>query len=147
MDYGPADMRARVPTVFCAALLCLSLTACKKQRYDFDTKAPAHAGQVEVLLKVDKTGNGEIELNFEHLAPPERIDGSLQAYVVWIQSAGKDPHKLGVLKYKAKKRTGSLSATFSDDKMKLIVTLEKNPQVDMPTGTRVLEADVVAPKP
>ncbi len=134
------------------ALLTLSLAlaftvGCKKQTYDFDTKAPAHAGQAELVLKVDKTGNGEISITLEHLAPPQRIDASLNTYVVWIQSAGKDPHKLGILDYKEKKRVGTLNATYSEDQMKIIVTLEKDSSTDVPTGARVLEQDVIAPQP
>ncbi|EDM75556.1 hypothetical protein PPSIR1_13645 [Plesiocystis pacifica SIR-1] len=138
-------MRALLPIA--TSLVLLAAAGCNKQSYKFDTKSPAHAGQGEVVLKVDKkTGNGTIELTVEHLAPPERIDGSMRAYVVWVASAGKDPHKLGVLEYKAKKRAGSLSATFSDDEMQIIVTLEKDPSVDTPTGVRVVEQDVIAPK-
>ncbi len=135
------------PLAALSLLALCSLSGCKKQSYDFETNSPATAGQVEIVMKVDKTGNGDIKLEFEHLAPPEKVDSSLRAYVVWIESAGKDPHKLGVLKYKAKKRAGSLEATYSDDKMKIIVTLEEDPAVDVPTGTRVLAADVIAPKP
>ncbi|PRP90738.1 hypothetical protein ENSA5_61720 [Enhygromyxa salina] len=122
------------------------LGGCKKQKYEFDTKSPAHAGQAELVLAVDKTGNGTIKLEFTHLAPPERIDSSFRSYVVWAQSDGKDPHKLGILEYSEKKRTGTLDATFSDDRMKIIVTLEKDTSVNMPVGTRVLEQEVTAPK-
>ncbi|NVB40521.1 hypothetical protein G6O69_21955 [Pseudenhygromyxa sp. WMMC2535] len=137
----------------CSPLLALALLAlpalggCNKQRYELDTKSPANAGRVEIVLTVDKTGNGDISLTFEHLAPPQHIDESLSAYVVWVESAGKDAHKLGVLRYKPKKRTGELEATYSQDKMKIIVTLEEDTNVDAPTGARVLEAEVVAPKP
>lgn len=135
------------PALFTLAL-AFATVGCKKQTYDFDTRSPAHAGQAEVVLTVDKkTGNGKIEFSFEHLAPPERIDKSLRAYVAWAQSDGKDPYKLGVIDYKEKKRSGTLEATFSDDQMKIIVTIEKDPSVDAPVGTRVIESDVVAPKP
>ena len=138
-------MRKLAPLVPCLALLLLA-PGCNKAKYNFDTNAPAHAGIADVVLKVDKTGNGALELNFEHLAPPERIDGALKAYVAWVQPEGKEPYKLGIIKYKAKKRAGSLTATFSDDKFKLLVTLEKDQSVDTPTGTKVLAADLVAPK-
>ena len=140
-------MRHHAPALAIAALALPLLGACKKEHYEYETRSPANAGMVEIDMKVDKTGNGDITLSFEHLAPPEHIDSSLRSYVVWVESGGKDPYKLGVLEYKAKKRSGSLSATYSDDQMKIIVTVEKDPKVDAPVGTRVLEADVIGPKP
>ncbi|PRP90737.1 hypothetical protein ENSA5_61710 [Enhygromyxa salina] len=144
-------MGHRAPaSVVCALLTLLTLLplgACSNKRtYEFETSPPANAGEVELALWVDKTGNGRIKLEFEHLAPPSRIDPSLQSYVVWATSDGRDPYKLGIVVYDAKKRTGSLDATFSNDWLKVIVTLEKDGLVATPTGTRVLEQVIVAPQ-
>lgn len=122
------------------------MSGCNKQKYDVETTSPANAGQAQIVLSVDKTGNGKISLAFEHLAAPERIDPKLKAYVVWGTADGKDPYKIGILDYSAKKRTGSLDATFADDRLTIMVTLEENANVAAPVGVRVLEQVVVAPK-
>ncbi|KIG11758.1 hypothetical protein DB30_02553 [Enhygromyxa salina] len=121
-------------------------SGCKKQKYDVETTSPANAGQVQIVLSLDKTGNGKITFAFEHLPPPQRVDDSLKAYVVWGTADGKDPYKIGVLNYNAKKRSGTLEATFADDRLTVLVTLEEDPSVPAPVGARVLEQVVVAPK-
>lgn len=139
-------MGPSVNYLLAATLLTLPVIGCNKQTYDVETNSPASAGQGKIVLSLDKTGNGKIGMTFEHLAPPQRIDDTLKAYVVWGTADGKDPYKLGILDYNPKKRTGSLDATFADDRMTIIVTLQENPNVAAPTGVRVLEQVIVAPK-
>lgn len=124
----------------------VSVSGCNKQKYDVETTSPANAGQVQIVLSLNKTGNGTITMHFEHMPPPKRVEKSLRAYVVWGTSDGKDPYKLGIVDYDEKKRSGSLEATFSDDRMTIIVTLEQDPNTNTPIGARVLEQVVVAPK-
>lgn len=143
-SYGAAMSKLRSMLILSLALAVVP--ACKKTTYQFETSAPATAGLAEIVMTVDKTGNGEITFEFEHLAPPKNIDSSLAAYVVWMQIEGKDPAKLGVLEFKDKKRFGSLSATYSAQQMKIIVTVETNPSASAPIGARILEVDVTAPR-
>ena len=134
-----------IATVLALPLMFAS-SGCNKQKYDVETTSPANAGQAQLVLSVDKTGNGTITMDFQHLPPPKRIEESLQAYVVWGTSDGKDPYKLGIVEYDEKKRSGSLEATFADDRMTIVVTLEQDPNTNAPIGARVLEQVVVAPK-
>ena len=129
-----------------ALLLLPLLGGCKRQKYEVKTRSPAHAGQAEIVVRADATGNGKIDLEFSHLAPPKRVDSSFASYVVWMASNGGTPYKLGVLEYNAKRRTGSLDATFSEDRMRIIVTLERDSAVGLPTGPRVLDMALVVPK-
>ncbi|PRQ06194.1 hypothetical protein ENSA7_41120 [Enhygromyxa salina] len=129
-----------------AFMLAPAIGGCSQQKYDVDTRPPATAGHAEIVLTADKTGNGQLSMELEHLPPPQQIDPSLQYYVVWATADGRDPYKLGVLDYDAKDRTGKLDATFSDDRLTLIVTLEKDATVSAPLGARVLEQVVIAPR-
>ena len=132
---------------FAALSLTLSLLllpACKRN-YNVETTAPATAGKAHITLDRDKTGNGTIALDFEYLAAPTDIDPSLSEYVVWIQIEGKEPHKLGILKYNEKKRSGKLSASYSDDQFIVSMTVEQDPAASAPAGAKVLEIPVVAP--
>jgi hypothetical protein len=139
-------MRLRGSYLLATILLTVPVVGCKKQTYEVETNSPASAGQGEIVLTLDKTGNGRITLAFEHLAPPQRVDGTLNAYVVWGTADGKDPYKLGTLVYNPKKRSGTLDATFADDRLTIIMTLQEDQNVAAPTGVRVLEQVVVAPK-
>ena len=123
----------------------LLFTAACKRNYSVETSAPATAGLAHITLDRDKTGNGTIDLEFEHLAAPKDIDPSLSTYIVWGQVEGKDPFKIGILDYKEKKRTAKLSATYSDDKFTLTVTVETDPSTSAPTGAKILDLPVVAP--
>lgn len=132
---------------FAALSLTLSLLllpACKR-KYDVETTAPATAGKAHIILDRDKVGNGTISLEFDHLAAPTDIDPSLSEYVVWIAVEGKDPYKLGIVKYNEKKRTGKLSASYSDDQFNVSMTVEQDPAASAPAGVKVLDIPVVAP--
>ena len=136
-------MRTLPTLLLCSALVFAG--ACKRN-YSLETSAPATAGLAKITLDRDKTGNGTIDLSFEHLAAPKDIDPSLSGYVVWGQVEGKDPFKIGILEYREKKRTGKLSASYSDDQFMIIVTVEQDPGTPGPTGAKILELPVVAPK-
>ncbi len=136
-------MRSSLSLALCSLLLVLP--ACKRT-YKLETSAPAAAGLAKIVVDRDKTGNGSIDLSFDHLAAPGDIDPEFQAYVVWAQVEGSDAYKLGILEYKEKKRSGSLSATYSANEFTVIMTLEKDPATDVPLGTQVLQQPVVAPK-
>lgn len=136
-------MRSSFVIALSTALLLL--TGCPR-KYQADTSPPAAAGKAEIVLDRDKTGNGTIDVSFEHLASPNSIDPSLSAYLVWAQVDGKDPYKLGIVDYKENKRTGKLSATYSEQQFKLFVTVEQDPNTSAPVGAKVLELPVVAPK-
>lgn len=135
----------RIPLQIALLSSLLLLPACKRH-YEIETNAPATAGTADITLSRDKTGNGNISVSFEHLAAPKDIDPSLSAYVVWAQVEGKDPYKLGIVNYKEKKRSGDLSATYSESQFTLIVTVEKDPGVGAPVGAKIVELPVVAPK-
>lgn len=135
-------IRRIVPLVLSLALL----PACTKQtKYQFETTPPASAGTAEIRMTAVEAGNGQVTLQFEHLAPPKKIDPSLTAYVIWTQIGGNNPTKLGVLDYDIKKRSGKLTATYVGTRIKIIVTLEKDPSTPAPTGPRILDVDLAAP--
>ena len=118
-------------------LLALTTVACAS-RYRLDTDAPAYAAQARLVVKVNKTGNRELDVQVEHLAPPARIDAGLRAYVVWIAVPGHGITKAGVLDYDPKRRRGRLTATTPHPKFEVLVSLESNPSTAQPSDQLVL---------
>jgi len=127
----------RHPMLILSCLMALSLPACAS-RYKVDTEAPAYAGRAKMKVKMNKTGNRELDVEVDHLAPPARIDPTLRAYAVWISVPGHGVTKAGLLDYNERRRRGTLSATTPHPKFEVIVTLESNLSASTPSDKVVL---------
>ena len=122
----------------------------------------APVGRLELDV-VDADTGRPLDASFATLVPmdgssmwsvpiPEREPGRVVCdgvspgeYVVWIAVEGKDPYKLGIVNYNEKKRTGKLSASYSDDQFNVSMTVEQDPGASAPAGVKVLDIPVVAP--
>jgi len=118
-------------------LMALTVPACAS-RYKVDTEAPAYAGKAKMTVKTNKTGNRELDIHVDHLAPAHRVDPSLRTYAVWISVPGHGVTKAGLLDYNPKRRTGKLSATTPHAKFEVIISLESNPSASTPSQQVVL---------
>ncbi len=127
-------------TLLSAALI---LPACKTVNYNVAAAAPTYAADAQIKVKPNKTGVGDITLVIEHLAPPKRIDKGNIGYIAWIVVDGQAPVKLGLLDYNEKKRRGELHASTPQKKFTIQVSLEKNPNVQAPQGTIIVNHPVV----
>jgi len=107
-------------------------------RYKADTDSPAYAGQAKVSVKLNKTGNREVKVQINHLAPPQKIGPANRAYVVWIAVPGSAPVKAGVLEYNDRRRRGVLSATTPSPKFEVVVTLEESLRPSAPSQVEIL---------
>ena len=117
--------------------LALAGPACAS-RYKADTDSPAYAGQAKISVKLNKTGNREIRVQINHLAPPQKIDPQGRAYVAWIAVPGSPPVKAGVLEYNDRRRRGVISATTPNPKFEVVVTLEQSVRPTEPSSTEIL---------
>jgi len=113
-------------------------TAGCANRYRLDTEAPNYAGMARVKVKVNDTGNREMTLRIDHLAPPHRIDPSYRAYAVWIAVPGHATSKIGLLDYDAGKRRGEIVATSPFAKFEVIVSLEGDSSTAQPSDAIVM---------
>jgi hypothetical protein len=104
-----------------------------------DPSVPAASGKA----KIDKDKNGNLRLKIEvnNLAKPGALSPARQNYVVWIQPRGKEPMNQGTLKV-----NGDLKANFEDtvpnQNFEVFVTPEDNPAAQMPTGPKLLRAEI-----
>lgn len=125
---------------FSMAMLALGLVASTgcAHRYRLDTEAPNYAGMAKVKVKVNDTGNREMTLRIDHLAPPYRIDPNFRAYAVWIAVPGHGTSKIGLLDYDVAKRRGELVATSPYPKFEVIVSLEGDTSSAVPSEAIVM---------
>jgi hypothetical protein len=120
-------------------LALTSIATGKKYPLTADKSVPAARGQVDVGR--DKNGNTKVEIEVEHLAPPENLTPPRTAYVVWFQERGSEPLNQGTLK-----PNKSLKATFKSvtplKSFDVFVTAESDPATKAAAGPEVLRASV-----
>ncbi|HYP09776.1 MAG TPA: hypothetical protein VER03_26365 [Bryobacteraceae bacterium] len=132
-------MKRCMATLAFGLLLLSSAATAKKYPLTADKSVPAARGQVDVGR--DKNGNTKVEIEVEHLAPPENLTPPRTAYVVWFQERGAEPLNQGTLK-----PNKNLKATFKSvtplKTFDVIVTAESDPNSKTAGGSEVLRASV-----
>jgi hypothetical protein len=99
-------------------------------------RAPEADGHITANVNHEQ-GSTRIQLQVEHLAPPDRIVSGTTAYVVWERRDGSHPWtRIGTLVYNNGARVGELDATAADQAFDLQITAE-------PTATPATPADGV----
>lgn len=121
-----------------ALCLCTGLHTGCASRYEKATEAPAYAGLAKISVTVNKTNNRVVKLRVDHLAPPNRIDPSLTAYVVWFSVPGHGVTRAGALDYDRDRRRGRLHATTPHSKFEVLISLENNRSASAPSERVVL---------
>ncbi len=120
-------------------LAFLGLASAKKYPLTADKSVPAARGQVDIGR--DKNGNTKVEIEVEHLAPPENLTPPRAAYVVWFQERGAEPLNQGSLK-----PNKNLKATFKSvtplKSFDVFVSAESDLNAKTPSGSEVLRASI-----
>jgi hypothetical protein len=123
-----------------AGLLLLTAgVSAKKYPLTVDQSVPAARGQVDVGR--DKNGNTKVELEVEHLAPPENLTPPKVAYIVWLQERGGEAMNQGSLK-PGKNLKGSFKTVTQLKSFDVIVTAESDTTVKTPSESEVMRATV-----
>jgi hypothetical protein len=135
-------MKHRAFAVVAAVLLALLAVAVAD---DFPMKAsdivPAATGKIKA--DTDRNGNTALEIRFEHLAPPDRLNPAKSTYVVWAKpSADRPPEKLGIVRVNPQDMAATVKATVPYKKFDVIVTAEDNASADQPSSTEVMRGFV-----
>lgn len=119
------------------ALAVAAAPACAS-RYKADASAPTYAAQAKISVKMNKTGNRILRVEMLHLAPPQKIDPTHRAYVVWIAVPGEQITRAGALNYNDRRRRGVLVATTPHAKFEVVVTLEGSATPGQPSQKEIL---------
>jgi hypothetical protein len=132
-------MKIRMFCMIAALLTATSVASAKKYPLTADKSVPAARGQVDVGQ--DKNGNTKVEIEVEHLAPPENLSPPRSAYVVWFQERGAEAVNQGSLRpnkdLKANFKSVTPLKTFD-----ILVSAESDPSAKAPSGSDVFRASV-----
>jgi hypothetical protein len=126
------------------ALLGLGLAGCGgplKYAIHGSPKAP----EIDATIVADVNKDSAfttLKVNIEHLAPPDRL-GDGKHFVVWTKGDKPKWHRVGALKYDDGPRKGMIEgASVPVTAFDLIVTVEKEPAVEVPSDNVVLTQHV-----
>jgi hypothetical protein len=107
-----------------------------------DASVPAAGGKAK--LDKDNNGNLRLKLEVEHLAKPGALTPVKQNYVVWIQPRGKEPQNEGTLRV-GDNLKGNFETTVPRGDFEVFITAEDNPAAQMPSGPKLLRAEMQQP--
>lgn len=135
--------RSSLLTIAALALFTLA-TGCATTAELRSTKQnPAATAEVK-LRGPDANDNMTLKVNADHLAPPKKIDGNLNAYVVWTRSQGQQEWtNVGSLGL-SKNQTATMKTTTPYSKLNVLITLEKSSTVNRPSEYVALEGSIKA---
>ena len=113
----------------------------KDLRMTASPDAPGAQGTAKVTTTND--GNTQIDLDVQHLAPPEDMNAGSTVYVVWVQGNAADatPQNLGALRVDDK-LNGKMTAVTNLRTFELYLTAESSQATTTPTGRSLLKTTV-----
>lgn len=106
-------------------------------------EAPAALGEAKV--STDRNGNTVVEVEVEHLAPPENLSPPKQLYVVWAQTANGRFVNLGQMVV-GKNRVGKFTGVSPLNEFRLVVTAEDVPATVTPSKQEILTTEIFTVK-
>ena len=137
--------RATLMTLALAAFSALS--GCGGTlHYALQGNGQATGADVNVAADVnEETAFTRLTIKAEHLPPPERLEQSGTAFVVWTRPSDGTWQRVGALSYDADERSGELTqASVPLIAFDLMVTAEKTPSPHVPS-TAIIASQHVAP--
>lgn len=101
------------------------------------------AGEGTVSIKNDPNRNTALEVEVNHLAPPERISTNATTYIVWVAPTANPDQatNLGALQV-GEDRSGKFAAVTPLKSFDLFITAEPSATQSMPTGERMFWTQV-----
>jgi len=118
------------------ALFLAAISGCAHKTAVAPTQAlPAAMGEAQT--STDENGNTRVRLVVHHVAPPQNLQPSKNAYVVWAETPDKQMYNLGQLKID-ENRDGQITAITPEKNFRLVVTAEDFATVTQPSSQVVL---------
>lgn len=136
--------KAFLSSALLLAVSTFALAGCAAT-YDIQAADPAQSSDVHIVVTKTKTGGYQVEIEMEHLTPPDRL-GDYSAYVAWFIVEGEAPVKAGPIDFNENKRNGMLIATTPARNFNVVITLEGDGTATVPSATAVVDQRVTGPK-
>lgn len=134
----------------CLALLMVGATCARGEqgeqyRVQSTNKVPGADAKVEA--KRTQGGNTMVEVDVDHLPPPNRVQEDLKRYVVWFVEPDGNVRKAGTLQYDARNRRGRMRATIPNERFEVRITAETGSEVTRPGDVEVARTQVSLVEP
>lgn len=122
-------------------MVALAGSSCTpNMKFNTSTIVPSATGDVKV--RKDRNQNYAINIRIFNLAEPEKLSPAKGAYVVWMESDGNTPKKLGRINTGtglfSKALKAEMNTTVTTKPTRVFVSAEDNADVDYPQGAVVL---------
>ena len=128
-----------VPVVFLVALIWPFGGGGHKVQMMAGTAVPG--AQATITLKTSDNRNTELDIKAQNLAQPSSLTPAENVYVVWIEPPGQSAQNQGQLRV-GQNENGELHTETAFKRFQVFITAEQNAQVQMPSGPKVLSADI-----
>lgn len=122
-------------------LLLVAVTVGCSQKVAFRETPDAPAAMGQARVTTDDNNNTRIELDIEHLAPPQNLTPPKSVYVVWVESPGGKVANMGQIAVKDD-RSAEFAAVTPLRVLRVIVTAEDRALVQTPSPQVVLTTGV-----
>ncbi len=123
-----------------SAVTMLGLGCAQKVTLRNSPDVPAAVGEAKITR--DENRNSVVEVDIQHLAPPENLKAPKKVYVVWAQSPDGKNMSLGQLKAGADRRA-RMKATTPMQMFRIIVTAEDTPTPTFPSPQIVFSSNMI----
>ena len=123
-----------------SAVMMLGLGCAQKVTLRNSPDLPAAVGEAKITR--DDNRNAVVEVDIQHLAPPDNLKPPKKVYVVWAQAPDGKNMPLGQLPVGADRR-GRLKATTPMQNFRIIVTAEDTPTSKFPSPQIVFSSNMI----
>jgi hypothetical protein len=121
---------------------CSTFAGTKKETWTLSVSPKVPAAEGHVKVAAGKDGNQTVEIEAEHLAPPDKAFAGATVYVAWlVPPGGAPPQNLGVLSV-GEDLKAKLTAITPFKMFDILVTAEPQPTANAPSGDRVFSASI-----
>ena len=131
----------KILVVLFAAVMTLFISSCSR-KVNFQTSSVVPAARGDVKVKKDNNRNYVIKIKLTNLAELKRLEPSMQAYVVWMESDGALTKNLGQINSSSSMLSKTLKASFetvsSSRPTKIFITAETQANVPGPGSMIIL---------
>jgi hypothetical protein len=139
-------MRAKITTVklmtlgLISAVTMLGLGCAQKVALRNSPDVPAAVGEAKITR--DENKNSVVEVDIQHLVPPDTLKPPKKVYGAWAQSPDGKNMNLGQLKV-GEDRRARLKATTPMQRFRIIVTAEDTPTATFPSPNIVFSSNMI----
>jgi len=136
------SFNAKTKKIFLGFLIVMIMLpfSLQAQKIPFLKSSIAPAAEGYVKIKSDRNNNVIIKIRIDNLAEIERLDPTMQTYVVWMVTDRETTENIGLIN-SSNNLNVSFNAVSSFQPIKIFITAEKDESTKVPSEKIVLSTD------